>query len=88
MQEYNRFKQFATSLLNRSSKLGDMITDLQAVAELAKKGPDTLEGKRVIKSATKFLQLLMIPFSNIYMPLQPNAARFQSLCQATLQSLI
>lgn len=54
MQEYNRFKQFANSLLNRSSKLADIITELQLVADAAWKGPETPEGKRVTKSATKF----------------------------------
>lgn len=53
MQEYNRFKQFANSLLNRSSKLADIITELQLVAA-AWKGLETPEGKRVTKSATKF----------------------------------
>ena len=49
LQEFDRFKSFATSLLNRSTKLSELVVDLETAADAACKGPETNEGKRVKK---------------------------------------
>lgn len=50
MQEFDRFKSFASSLLSRSSKISDLIAELETSVAIAKKGPETSEGKRVTTS--------------------------------------
>eukprot|EP00435_Cladocopium_sp_Y103_P005641 s505_g1.t2 len=48
--EFDRFKTFGNSLLGRSAKISDLISDLEALFEASKKGSDTADGKRVAKS--------------------------------------
>lgn len=50
MQEFDRFKSFASSLLSRSSKIDDLIAELENAVGIAKKGPETPEGRRVATS--------------------------------------
>ncbi|CAL1140564.1 unnamed protein product [Cladocopium goreaui] len=52
-QEFDRFKTFANSLLGRSSKISDLISELEGAAEIAKKGSETSDGQRVAKLVTK-----------------------------------
>ena len=54
LQEYDRFKSFSNALLSRTSKLSELIADLETHAEMAQKGPETSEGVRVKKSEPKF----------------------------------
>ena len=42
-------QNFATSLLNRSTKLSELVVELETAADAAGKGPETNEGKRVKK---------------------------------------
>ena len=49
LQEFDRFKTFSTSLLNRSTKLSELVVELETAAEAAGKGPETNEGERVKK---------------------------------------
>ena len=58
LQEFDRFKSFANSLLSRSNKLSELISDLQAAADYVEKGPDTPEGARVKKSGSKLFHLV------------------------------
>ena len=49
-KEFQKFAIFTQSLLTRSSKLQDLIGQLES--ELGDKGPETTEGKRVAKPQT------------------------------------
>lgn len=62
LQEYDRFNRFANALLSRSNKLSEMISDLEATAEIAKKGPETSEGVRVKKPGSKYNWIIWIYF--------------------------
>lgn len=52
-QEYSKFARFAESLLQRSTKLSDLIGNLHAALEQCGKSEDSLEGKRVTKPMTQ-----------------------------------
>lgn len=49
-KEYQKFKQFADSLLTRSSKLTDIIGQLEGLLGESGKDPESSDGKRVTKS--------------------------------------
>ena len=54
-QEFVKFRQFGDSLLTRSTKLTEIIGNLEATLEQMHKGPESLEGKRVTKPLPQFL---------------------------------
>ena len=60
IQEFDRFKTFANSLLGRASKISDLISELEGAADLAKKGPETSDGQRVTKSIPQSLQSIIL----------------------------
>ena len=47
VKEFQKFTTFTNSLLNRSSKLSELISQLEI--ELGDKGEESIEGKRVAK---------------------------------------
>jgi len=50
IQEYNRFKRFSDSLLARSGKLSELVSDLEREVDESEKGEESSEVKRVRKS--------------------------------------
>ena len=46
-QEFERFKKFGESLLSKSTKLAEVIGDLEAALEESGKGEDSGDGRRV-----------------------------------------
>jgi len=60
IQEFDRFKTFANSLLGRSSKISDLISELEGAAEIAKKGSETSDGQRVAKSIPQSPQSIVL----------------------------
>lgn len=55
MQEFEKFTMFTSSLLTRSSKLADLVQQLETALMEAGKAEDTLEGKRVTRSNPQFI---------------------------------
>jgi len=47
IQEFERFKTFAQSLLNKETKLSDLVTDLGQALQETGKPPESVEAKRV-----------------------------------------
>ena len=46
-QEFDRFKKFGESLLSKSTKLAEIIGELEAALEESGKGEDSSDGRRV-----------------------------------------
>ena len=83
LQEHQKFKQFTDSLLSRSSKVTDLIGQLEDALAESGKGDESSDAQRVKKSNTQLPHVhLKLDVSQIVVPQYA-----QTLCLCVLKSL-